>query len=118
MAPRSAMVARRNVMPARAKPVVHPVILSGGSGTRLWPMSRAHYPKQFLPLASERTLLQEAALRVAEGERFAAPMFIANDEHRFILAEQLRTIGVTPRAIVLEPTGRNTAPAACVAALG
>jgi mannose-1-phosphate guanylyltransferase / mannose-6-phosphate isomerase len=96
---------------------IYPVILSGGSGTRLWPMSRAHYPKQFLPLASERTLLQEAALRVAEGERFAAPMFIANDEHRFILAEQLRTIGVTPRAIVLEPTGRNTAPAACVAAL-
>ena len=97
--------------------LVQPVILSGGSGTRLWPMSRAEYPKQLLPLLSERTLLQEAALRVADRDRFAAPFIVANDEHRFIVAEQLRLAGVTPRAIVLEPLGRNTAPACGVAAL-
>jgi mannose-1-phosphate guanylyltransferase / mannose-6-phosphate isomerase len=96
---------------------IHPVILSGGSGTRLWPMSRAQYPKQFLPLVSERTLLQEAVLRVGDPARFAAPTIIANDEHRFIVAEQLRLAVIKPRAIVLEPMGRNTAPAACVAAL-
>jgi len=96
---------------------LYPVILSGGSGTRLWPMSRAHYPKQFLALSGTRSLLQEAALRVADRARFAPPVFIANDEHRFILAEQARAAGVAPRLIVLEPMGRNTAPAACVAAL-
>ena len=96
---------------------IHPVILSGGSGTRLWPLSRTQYPKQLLPLVSSRSLLQEAVLRVAEPDRFAAPLVIANDEHRFIIAEQLREIGVTPRALVLEPVGRNTAPAACIAAL-
>ena len=104
-------------MPAQTKPVIHPVILSGGSGTRLWPMSRVQYPKQLLPLVSERTLLQEAALRVADKAQFETPVFVANDEHRFIVAEQLRLIGVTPRAIVLEPMGRNTAPACCIAAL-
>jgi mannose-1-phosphate guanylyltransferase/mannose-6-phosphate isomerase len=96
---------------------IHPVILSGGSGTRLWPMSRAHYPKQFLPLTSRHSLLQEAVQRVAADARFAAPLFVANDEHRFILAEQVRALEVAPIAIVLEPLGRNTAPAACVAAL-
>ncbi len=96
---------------------IHPVILSGGSGTRLWPLSRALYPKQLLPLLSERSLLQEAALRVADAACFAAPVIVANDEHRFIVAEQLRLAGVRPEAIVLEPVGRNTAPAVCVAAL-
>ena len=96
---------------------IHPVILSGGSGTRLWPLSRTLYPKQLLPLLSERSLLQEAALRVADGARFAPPVVVANDEHRFIVAEHLRTVGVRPQAIVLEPVGRNTAPAVAVAAM-
>jgi mannose-1-phosphate guanylyltransferase/mannose-6-phosphate isomerase len=105
--------------------MIHPVILSGGSGTRLWPMSRALYPKQLLALTGERSLLQETVLRAmgdagddAGGEfGFAPPLIIANEEHRFIIAEQLREIGAVADALVLEPTGRNTAPAACVAAL-
>ena len=95
---------------------MYPVILSGGSGTRLWPQSRTSYPKQFLPLASDdgRTLLQETALR-ASGEEFADPIVICNEKHRFLVAEQLRTEDITPAAIVLEPMGRNTAPAAAIA---
>jgi mannose-1-phosphate guanylyltransferase/mannose-6-phosphate isomerase len=101
--------------------MIHPVILSGGSGTRLWPMSRSLYPKQLLALVGERSLLQETVLR-AVGDpggdvEFAAPLIIANEEHRFIIAEQLREIGALPDALLLEPVGRNTAPAACVAAL-
>jgi mannose-1-phosphate guanylyltransferase/mannose-6-phosphate isomerase len=96
---------------------IHPVILSGGSGTRLWPMSRTFYPKQLLPLVGETSLLQQAASRVADTPGFAAPLVIANEEHRFIIAEQLREIGVVPQGLLLEPVGRNTAPAACVAAL-
>jgi mannose-1-phosphate guanylyltransferase / mannose-6-phosphate isomerase len=96
---------------------INPVILSGGSGTRLWPMSRTHYPKQFLPLVGDNSLLQQAALRVAGAAGFAAPLVIANEEHRFLIAEQLREIGATPQALLLEPVGRNTAPAVAVAAL-
>ncbi|HYM74204.1 MAG TPA: mannose-1-phosphate guanylyltransferase/mannose-6-phosphate isomerase [Stellaceae bacterium] len=96
---------------------IHPVILSGGSGTRLWPMSRALYPKQLLALVGEHSLLQQAALRVPGSAGFAAPLVIANEEHRFIIAEQLRGIDLVPQALLLEPVGRNTAPAAAVAAL-
>ena len=96
---------------------IHPVILSGGSGTRLWPLSRTLYPKQLLPLVGDKTLLQQAALRVAAAPGFAATLIVANEEHRFIIAEQLREIDIAPQGIMLEPVGRNTAPAACVAAL-
>jgi mannose-1-phosphate guanylyltransferase/mannose-6-phosphate isomerase len=101
----------------RMKGKIHPVILSGGSGTRLWPMSRTFYPKQLLPLVGDSSLLQQATMRVAGSPGFAAPLVIANEEHRFIIAEQLREIDVAPQGILLEPVGRNTAPAACIAAL-
>jgi mannose-1-phosphate guanylyltransferase/mannose-6-phosphate isomerase len=93
-----------------------PVILSGGSGTRLWPVSRESFPKQFWPLTSERSLLQETALR-AIGPDFAPPIVVCNEEHRFMIAEQLRGIGITDARIVLEPVGRNSAPAIAAAAL-
>jgi mannose-1-phosphate guanylyltransferase/mannose-6-phosphate isomerase len=93
-----------------------PVILSGGAGTRLWPLSRELYPKQLLPLMGEHTMLQDTARRL-EGLDAAPPVVVCNDAHRFLVAEQLRKIGITPRAIVLEPFGRNTAPAIALAAL-
>ncbi len=93
-----------------------PVILSGGAGTRLWPLSRELYPKQLLPLMGAQTMLQETAQRLA-GLEAAAPIVVCNDAHRFLVAEQLRLIGIEPRAIVLEPFGRNTAPAIALAAL-
>ena len=93
-----------------------PVILSGGAGTRLWPLSRELYPKQMLPLIGEDSLLQDTARRVADGERFGPPIVVCNESHRFLVAEQLRGAAIEPAAIVLEPAGRNTAPAAAVAA--
>jgi len=95
--------------------MIYPVILSGGVGSRLWPTSRALYPKQLLPLVSEKAMLLETAIRVA-GDGFADPLIVSNDEHRFIIAQQMHEAGVTPLAHILEPVGRNTAPAAAAAA--
>jgi len=96
---------------------VIPVILCGGAGTRLWPLSRAQHPKQFLDLVGDGTMLQATARRVADPELFAEPLVVANVEHRFLVAEQLREAGIRPRTILLEAQGRNSAPAAAVAAL-
>src|SRR3982751_1284541 len=90
---------------------VLPVVMAGGSGTRLWPLSRAGYPKQFLPLVADGTMIQETVARVGEADGFAPPVFICADDHRFVVAEQMRQIGVAPSAIILEPVARNTAPA-------
>ncbi|WAK03581.1 mannose-1-phosphate guanylyltransferase/mannose-6-phosphate isomerase [Methylobacter sp. YRD-M1] len=94
-----------------------PVILSGGSGTRLWPLSRGQFPKQFLPLISNHTMLQETVLRLNGVEGMMAPIAVCNEDHRFMMAEQLWEIGVKPSAIILEPMGKNTAPAVAIAAL-
>ncbi len=97
--------------------LIHPFILSGGSGTRLWPLSRKAYPKQFLALTGgDKSLFQMSCERFAAPE-FAAPTILGGNEHRFIIAEQMREIDTAPASIVLEPMGRNTAPAAAIAAL-
>lgn len=94
-----------------------PVILSGGMGTRLWPMSRGNYPKQFLNLnRPEFSLIQETALRVADRAHFTAPVIVCNEEHRFLVAEKMHELGIKDAAVILEPIGRNTAPALAVAA--
>ncbi len=101
--------------------MILPVILSGGSGTRLWPYSRSLYPKQFLPLVSEQTMLQETVSRLAEfsesSPAIMPPLVICNEDHRFMVAEQLRAINTQATDIILEPFGRNTAPAIALAAL-
>ena len=94
-----------------------PVILSGGSGTRLWPLSRELYPKQLLPLVGKRTMLQDTALRLVGMADVAAPVVVCNEQQRFMVAEQLRQVDVQPQSILLEPVGRNTAPAVAVAAM-
>lgn len=94
----------------------YPVILSGGSGTRLWPLSRSSLPKQLLALHGRNTMIQETVLR-AGLPHSAPPLLLCNEGHRFLVAEQMQAIGVKPAGIVLEPVGRNTAPAAAVAAL-
>ena len=93
-----------------------PVILSGGSGTRLWPLSRKQYPKQYLPLVGENTMLQETILRLNGLDNLADPIIICNADHRFLVAEQCQQIDLTNPIILLEPIGRNTAPAIAVAA--
>lgn len=94
-----------------------PVILSGGSGTRLWPYSRSLYPKQFLPLLGDETLLQQTVSRLQGSLAEQAPILLCNQDHRFMVAEQLRALNVQAAAILLEPVAKNTAPALCLAAL-
>ncbi|HET8709899.1 MAG TPA: mannose-1-phosphate guanylyltransferase/mannose-6-phosphate isomerase [Spongiibacteraceae bacterium] len=94
-----------------------PVLLSGGVGSRLWPVSRELYPKQFLPLIGDVSLLAQTLQRAAALDNVSAPIVVCNDEHRFLVAEQLRQCDVKPAAILLEPEGKNTAPAVAIAAL-
>ena len=94
---------------------IYPVILSGGSGTRLWPLSRDLLPKQLLALVGEESLLAATAKRVS-GEGFAGPVIVCNADHKILVQDQLAEIGVTPEAIVIEPVARNTAPAIAAAA--
>ena len=96
---------------------VFPVLLSGGAGTRLWPLSREHHPKQLIALVDDLTLLQATARRLRTVEELHSPIVVCNETHRFVVAEQLRTVDVSPAAIVLEPVSRNTAPAIAAAAL-
>lgn len=101
--------------------LVQPVIMAGGSGTRLWPLSRSGFPKQFLVLGGDCSLFQQAATRLAtlagEGAAVAAPLVVGNEEHRFLVLDQLREVKLEPAAVLLEPVGRNTAPALTLAAL-
>ena len=94
---------------------IYPVILSGGSGTRLWPQSRLSFPKQFLKINSDYTLIQETLIRIKNNKFFHSPILICNDEHRFLIAEQLRELGIKPKLIVLEPLPKNTGPAVAIA---
>src|SRR5256884_4239496 len=96
---------------------IQPVILCGGTGTRLWPLSRRLLPRQFLPLVTQRTLLQDTILRIADLPGVERPIVISNNDHRFLVAEQLNELGVKPAVQILEPAGRNTAPAVAVAGL-
>lgn len=96
---------------------IHPVILAGGSGVRLWPLSRDSFPKPFLPLTGERSFFQMTVSRVLDPGQFASPSVICAEQHRFVVAEQIQQLNVLMPRIVLEPVGRNTAPAACTAAL-
>lgn len=93
-----------------------PIIMAGGSGTRLWPLSRTNYPKQFLNLCGDSTMLQQTLLRL-QGLEHSPSMLICNEEHRFIAADQIKQLGVSHSGIFLEPVGRNTAPAIALAAL-
>lgn len=94
-----------------------PVILSGGSGSRLWPLSRETYPKQFLSLVNGKTMLQDTVTRLSGVEGLAAPLVVCNEDHRFIVSDQMTAIGQPPAAVFLEPVGRNTAPAVAIAAM-
>ena len=95
--------------------MITPVILSGGSGTRLWPLSRELYPKQFISLINDNSLFQNTILRLPDN--LSDPLIVCNEEHRFIVAEQLRQIKSKTKGIILEPVGKNTAPAIAIAAM-
>jgi len=95
---------------------IHPILLAGGSGSRLWPLSRKSYPKQFAPLSGKETLFQASAKRVV-GDEFAPPLVLTHADFRFIVTEQLQEAGIDPGSMLLEPLGRNTAPAILAAAL-
>ena len=97
--------------------MIIPVILSGGTGSRLWPLSRELNPKQLLPLVNDKTMLQNTVSRFAGKSGFAPPLVVCNEAHRFMVAEQLRALGISAASIILEPVGRNTAPAVAIAAL-
>ncbi|MCP4672882.1 MAG: mannose-1-phosphate guanylyltransferase, partial [Desulfobacula sp.] len=97
--------------------MIIPIILAGGSGTRLWPLSRQLYPKQLIDIYNKKTMLQNTILRLKNLEDSGSPIVVCNEEHRFMTAEQLRKINIDPAAIILEPVGRNTAPAIAIAAL-
>ncbi|MBL0712271.1 MAG: NTP transferase domain-containing protein, partial [Desulfosarcina sp.] len=97
--------------------MIVPVILAGGAGTRLWPLSRERHPKQLLQLTGRHSMIQTTLKRLEGLTDLAPPVVICNEKHRFMIAEQLREIGVRPKAIILEPVGRNTAPAIAAAAL-
>ncbi len=97
--------------------MILPIILSGGSGTRLWPLSRELYPKQLLPLVGDQTMVQATVTRLNGLPHLDSPVVVCNESHRFMIAEQFQKIGKNPSAIILEPVGRNTAPAVAIAAL-
>ena len=97
--------------------MIYPVILAGGSGTRLWPMSRSLYPKQLISLYNPHTMLQNTLLRLSGLRDLGDPVIICNEDHRFMTAEQIRRIDVNDFKIILEPAARNTAPAIALAAL-
>ncbi len=96
---------------------IYPVIMAGGSGTRLWPLSRELYPKQLLDLTSDKTMLQDTICRLRGIDNIMPPIIICNENHRFMVGEQMRSIGVEPLSVILEPVGRNTAPAVAVGAI-
>jgi mannose-1-phosphate guanylyltransferase/mannose-6-phosphate isomerase len=101
----------------RPVPPVIPVILAGGAGNRLWPLSRQEYPKQLIALVGDRSMVQDTALRFADRSRFAAPLVVTSEAIRFTIADQLQAVDVAPLSLVLEPVGRGTAPAVAIAAL-